>query len=429
MSEAAAQRAQAARLLLGVVAGGRTTDQVMSGAAASPLTQELLLGSLRHYFSLERAVEAALRHPIKKKDQDLKCLLIVGAYQLRFMRVPDHAAIFETVAACARLGKPWARGLVNAVLRKLTGSPAADEVGFDHPPWLEQALRHDYADAEAIMTANNQRAPMALRINGARTSPADYVRRLDAADVQSRVPAGGDGGDVDLGPETRILEEPRPMDTLPGYGDGLVSVQDAGAQFAAPLLSPQPGERILDACAAPGGKLFHLLERQPHAQVTALESNGDRLARLMVEAGRLGHERFLPLEADAAATDWWDGTPFQRVLVDAPCSGTGTLRRHPDIKVLRHAEDVEPLVELQRRLMHNLWRVLEPGGTLLYCTCSILAAENDAVISSFLAHEQNATLQRFRLSTGRATRHGWQLLPTDRDTDGFYYARMTKARE
>lgn len=428
MTAAAAERARAARLLHQVVTARRTTDQVMDGASVTPLIQEMLLGSLRHYFSLSAAVDAALHRPLKPKDQELRALMIVGAYQLRFMRVPDHAAIFETVDACSELGRPWARGLVNAVLRKLAAAPAPAAGASEHPSWLEQALRDTYADAEAVMAANNQRAPMGLRINLARVAPQAYVERLAAAGHPSRAPAASISGDgLPPGPETRILEAPCPAETLPGHGEGLVAVQDAGAQYAALLVAPEAGERVLDACAAPGGKLFHLFERCPQARLTALEVSHRRRAHVEQEAARLGHRNIEVLEADAATLAWWDGVGYQRVLLDAPCSGTGTLRRHPDIKVLRRAEDVAGWVALQRRLLSNLWRVLEPGGTLVYCTCSILAAENDGVISSFLADRPDAVLEPLRLATGRATRHGWQLLPTDPDTDGFYYARMTKA--
>jgi 16S rRNA (cytosine967-C5)-methyltransferase len=346
------------------------------------------------------------------------------------MRVPDHAAIFETVEACTELGKPWARGLVNAVLRRCAAGRATDQPSLEHPSWLEQMLRRDYHDAEAIMAANNERAPMTLRINLAQITPTDYLAQLEAAGLSARAPGAARAAEdvITQGPETQVLDQPCRVETLPGYREGLVSVQDGGAQFTAALLAPQPGERILDACAAPGGKLFQLLEHCPGALLTALERNRGRLARLKEEAGRLGHDGFVSLAADAAALDWWDGQPYQRVLLDAPCSGTGTLRRHPDIKVLRRPTDLAPLVALQQRLLSNLWRVLKPGGTLLYCTCSILAAENDEVIAHFLEHQQDALPSPFELATGRATRHGWQLLPTDPDTDGFYYARMIKAR-
>lgn len=420
------ERAHAARLLHAVVVDGRTTDQVLATADASPLTQELLLGTLRRFFSLERAVAALLHRPMKDKDRDVWLLMLIGVYQLRFTRIPDHAALYETVAACTTLGKPWAGKLVNAVLRRAAAAREPVAPAGEHPPWLEQALRAAYPDAEALMDANNGRAPMALRVNTRRCSPAGYQRRLEAAGIGWRPPGAGTGDDG-FGPETLLLDEPRPMESLPGYSEGLVAVQDAGAQLAVRLLEPAPGERVLDACAAPGGKLFHLLERHPQAELTALDRSEARLERLGREAERLGHRQFGRIAADATRLDWWDGVPYRWILLDAPCSGTGTLRRHPDIKLLRRAEDLPALVDLQRRLLEALWQVLEPGGTLVYCTCSILPAENDEVVGSFRAHRGDVLPSPFRLATGRATREGWQLLPIDPDTDGFYFARMTKA--
>lgn len=435
MSEGARERAAAARLLRQVVVNRRTTDRVFATREASPLVQEMVLGSLRHHFSLSAAVDGCLRQPLRQKDRDVYCLLIVGAYQLWHMRVPDHAAIFETVGATRVLGKTWAKGLVNAVLRSLAGQAPLEH--SEHPAWLEAALAEAYGDAASeVMAADNARAPMCLRLNLLRTGAEDYEARLAEAGLTSRAPnraesTGADGRQaVGPGPETRVLQEPVPVGRLPGFAEGLVSVQDAGAQLAAPLLTGPAGTaagRLLDACAAPGGKLFHALERQPDLTGVALESNPDRLAALEAEAARLGHTRLEPRAADATTLDWWDGTTFDYVLVDAPCSGTGTLRRHPDIKVLREPGDLPTLTDLQRRLMANLWRVVEPGGTLLYCTCSILTAENDDVVAHFLAQHPDARVTGVPLTSGRPTRHGWQLLPTDPDTDGFYFARLRRS--
>lgn len=429
MTSPAEQRAQAARVLHRVVARRETTDQAMGGADLAPLVQELIYGSLRHYFSLAAAVRAALHKPVKEKDRELTSLMIVGAYQLFHTRIPDHAAIFETVSACRHMGRPWARGLVNAVLRKCVAAGRPVERSFDHPDWLAARLRQDYPDADALMAANNARAPMTLRVNLARISPAQYAELLQRADLKVRDVVRPHVGDdaAWLAAETVTLAAPVATSRLPGYDEGLVSVQDAGAQLAANLLFPQAGERLLDACAAPGGKLFHLMERHPGVQWTALETSPRRLTQLMDEARRLGHDGFTAVAGDATGLDWWDGIPFHHVLIDAPCSGTGTLRRHPDIKVLRRADDIDRFADLQSRLLANLWQVLAPGGNLLYCTCSILAAENDAVVGRFLASRQDVRCERLLLASGRPTRHGWQLLPTDAETDGFYFARMTKA--
>jgi 16S rRNA (cytosine967-C5)-methyltransferase len=428
MTKPAAQRAEAARLLHRVVVRRQTTDQAFADADVSSLVQELVFGSLRHYFSLSHAVNSVLANPLKPKDRELYFLMIVGAYQLIHMRIPDHAAIFETVNACRLLGRPWATGLINAVLRKCASAEQDVERSFEHPGWLEALLREGYDDAESVMIANNTRAPMSLRINLARTSPEAYLALLDGAKLAARAPEGelGDGPQW-VGPETRTLLSPLSTRELPGHREGLVSVQDAGAQVAAHLLAPRPGDRVLDACAAPGGKLFHLLERYPEIALTALEKNPRRMQQLREDGLRLGHTNYVSLIGDATSVDWWDGVPYQQVLIDAPCSGTGTLRRHPDIKVLRKRADIPAFTDVQQRLLANLWRTLSPGGNLLYCTCSILAAENDSVVGAFLAQQEDASVSPLNLASGRATRYGWQLLPTNPDTDGFYYARMIKA--
>jgi 16S rRNA (cytosine967-C5)-methyltransferase len=428
MKTPAEQRAEAARILHRVLARNQTTDQAFGETKTSPLVQELVFGSLRHYFSLADSVNAALTNPLKPKEQELWSLLIVGAYQLLHTRVPDHAAIFETVNACRLLGRPWAKGLVNAVLRACAAADAPGERSFEHPQWLESALREEYEDSEAIMLANNARAPMALRINLSRIQPEEYVARLNGANLPTRptrpTPSGTQAW---LGSETRVMLAPVPTSQLPGHLEGLVAVQDAGAQVAANLLAPGPGDRFLDACAAPGGKLFHLMERYPAVQVTALEKSERRMGQLLEEGRRLGHTGFASIVGDATGLEWWDGALYDHVLIDAPCSGTGTLRRHPDIKVLRRAEEIPSFAALQLQLLVNLWRTLSPGGNLLYCTCSMLAAENDAVIGQFLSRQVDASVSALSLASGGATKHGWQLLPTEPDTDGFYYARMIKA--
>ncbi len=442
MTASSDARADAARILHRVVWKHQTLDQAVGDSTASPVTLEIVYGSLRHYYSLSASVNRALSRPLKAKDHIVWCLMIVGAYQLSYMRTPDHAAIHETVAACSRLSRPWAKGLANAVLRNLR----PPERSFEHPDWMIRLIRQQYGeDANAILLANNERAPMSLRINGTQTSPAIYRERLVEAGIAFRdrtksiVQAEGA---ISTGPETLVLIQPVATRELPGYADGLVSVQDAGAQFAPYLLDAPPGSRLLDACAAPGGKLFHLLERFPDRAVTALESSDVRLSHLREEAVRLQHlastklrntqpcsqpsSKLQMLHADATNLQWWDQNAYGGILLDAPCSGSGTLRRHPDIKVLREASDLSGYTNLQRSLLANLWRVLEPGGTLLYCTCSIFAEENDDVIAAFLQSQRDARPSEFALDSGRATRHGWQLLPTDSDTDGFYYARLVK---
>ena len=367
---------------------------------------------------------------------DVYALLLTGAYQLQHTRVPDHAALFETVAATQLLGKAWAKGLVNAVLRKLPpGAASADAVAdaaagapagataqavTEHPPWLQRRLEDQYGpDAAALMRANNARAPLCLRINTRKIEPPSYRRHLDAAGIEYT--------DTWL-PEALVLKAPRPAATLPGFVDGWVAVQDIASQLAVvPLLDRvTPGQRLLDACSAPGGKLFRLIEADRALAITAIDSSAGRLAAMRGIADRLGHKRFECREADALALDWWDGAPFDHLVLDAPCSGTGTLRRHPEIKVIRRSGDIARSAAQQAALLVNLWRTVRRGGTLLYCTCSILAEENDQVVGTFLGNHGDAHSCRISLPTGRATRYGWQLLPLEPVTDGLYVAMIEK---
>ena len=421
-------RARAARVLVAVIHGGKTLDQTFDQVSASPLQRELVYGSLRHYYSLEALVTARLSRALRSKDLDLRCLMLVGAYQLQYMRIPDHAVINETVNACRALRKPWARGLVNAVLRKLskTTMEPATEHSFELPEWIERLIREGYPDAaEPLLRASVERAPMSLRINLNRSQPESYSQQLAARGIVSH---------PGWHPENLLLEEPVSVRTLPGFEDGLVSIQDAGAQFAAGLITGSvPARRILDACAAPGGKLFHIAEQMAgKGSLTGLELSEQRLDHLRAEARRLGHSDVKLVHGDATNLIWHDGEAFDAILLDAPCSGSGTLRRHPDIKLLRVEADLENYAQLQRRLLANLWQILAPGGTLVYCTCSLFSCENDAVITAHLDSVADARIVPIELEVGRPTHHGWQLLPLpstakpDKSVDGFYFARMTR---
>lgn len=452
---AADERAQAARLLVEVIYQHRTTDQSFGNQTVTPLVTELVYGTLRYYVSLTDALDRHLERPLRGKDQDLYCLMLVGAYQLGYLRIPAHAAVHETVSACRTLRKPWAAKLVNAVLRAVAvewvgadPSHSENERSFELPEWLFLRLQSEYGDrAPALMRGLLERAPMCLRINQARTNSTDYAARLREAGIGYR---------PGWLPESLYLDVPVPARTLPGLESGEVSIQDAGALFACGLLtdpnaahphaaapvapgshsaghqaSPTGTRNILDACAAPGGKLFHLAEALPEAILWGVEVSAPRLAHLRAEAARLGHSRITLLEGDATAQTWWQGQAFDAILLDAPCSGTGTLRRHPDIKLLLAPERLSEYADLQRALLRNLWQMLKPGGVLLYCTCSLLEAENDAVVAAFLSETDDAAIAPFELPTGMPTRHGWQLFPGQEpgveqplSTDGFYYARL-----
>jgi 16S rRNA (cytosine967-C5)-methyltransferase len=413
------ERARAAQFVAHISQDpNRTIDWYLANKNLSALESELMHGVLRHYFSLSHQVDAHLQTPLRGKDLDIYCLMLVGAYQLRELRIPAHAAVNETVQAVTALRKAWARGLVNAVMRKLSGQPppAPTEQSLEAPPWLAEMVVHQYPNGPEILRALAERPPMCLRVNALRATPEQYAAEL------------GGACEALWHPETILLEEPRPQETLPGYADGCVSVQDAAGQWAAYLLDIPQGGSLLDACAAPGGKLFHALERHPTVHATALELNERRAKVLEAQAKRLGHtERMTLLIADASTPAWWLGSPYDAVLLDAPCSGTGTLRRNPDIKLHRSPKDVDLHAGLQKRLLANLWPMLKPGGSLLYCTCSILQQENDDIIELFLNGASDARPVALHLPVGQKTRHGWQLLPTDMRTDGFYYAKLEKA--
>lgn len=445
MSHSPELRSQVARALDLVVERNRTIDWVAENHPkwlVQPLSRELLYGTLRHYFSLSKAVNARLDKPLRRKDQVVFYLMLVGAYQLKKLSLPDRVVVNETVEACRVLGKPWAKRLVNAVLRGLATNPHTEQ-SFEHPDWLEHKLKRQYAkQAEALLTANNQRAPMVVRVNQHRENILDYKHLLHRQDITwCSTPYD------DALPEAMVLNQPRASATLPGWAEGKVAVQDLGAQaalfiwktFVQHQHEPAGGDTVsvLDACVAPGGKLFHLLEylssqdKADDVTVLAIETSPARIDATQAIARRLGHAVNIT-RGDAGTLDWWDGCPFDHILLDAPCSGTGTLRRHPDIKVLLKSRHIPQHAQSQLELLNNLWRTLAPGGTLLYCTCSLLTEENDAVVQAFLAGNKlndpsdSAAVVSIHLPTGQATRHGWQLTPVDSIHDGFYYALLQK---
>ena len=395
-------------------------DVIEPGAPA--LVTELAYGACRYFYSVRDEVDARLERPLRKGDQDLHALLMIGVYQVRHTDIPIHAAVSETVAAASALRKPWARPLVNAVLRRIARSRPThltDEARHDHPQWLIDALQMAHpAACPELFEINNSRAPMALRVNRAKTKLRDYCSRLDAAGLAHR---------SGMAPGSVILERPVPASKLPGFDEGCVAVQDDGAQLAAGLLDPRPASAVLDACAAPGGKTFHLLERDPTLRMTALDRDKARLAYLERDARRLGHSLDRVVAGDATGTAWWDGKPFDAILLDVPCSGTGTLRRHPDIKVNRRSDALADTTARQRALLAGVWPTLSCGGTLLYCTCSILPAENQDVVTAFLQDTPDAKARAVRADWGRIAGAGRVLLPRRDGADGFFFALIDKA--
>jgi 16S rRNA (cytosine967-C5)-methyltransferase len=355
-------------------------------------------------------------------------LLLLGLYQLRALRVAPHAAVKETVEAAAALGKPWAKDLINACLRGYLRETQRAEAAIrddetlrlSHPRWLLEELKRVYPDGwESIAQANNARPPMSLRVNLARTTRAAYLAELAAARIGARASP--------LCDSAVLLEEPRPVGNLPGFAQGLASVQDVAAQFAAGLLDAQPGERVLDACAAPGGKTTHVLERTPGlADLVAVDRDAGRVDLLRENLERLGLRARLAVADASRPGDWWDGQPFDRILLDTPCSATGVIRRHPDIKLRRKPNEIEQLAHTQGQLLAGLWPLLRGGGKLLYVTCSVLPRENEAQITTFLAEHADAAVCGPALPVGQARRVGWQILPGEQDLDGFYYVCLAK---
>jgi 16S rRNA (cytosine967-C5)-methyltransferase len=440
LAEPAGQRATdnprlAATLAVADVIAGRSLADCLTARSAGlaprdrALAAELAYGSCRWFWRLDALLGQLLSKPLKSRDRDVHALLACGLYQLLYTRVPAHAAVGETVAVARRLGKRWAAGLVNGVLRRVQRERAAllarlDRAGpvanYALPGWLVERLRAAWPGQWQTICAHlNERPPMTLRVNPRRSSTLEYANRLAAVGLPASPVAGL--------PQALVLDRPVDVAVLPDFAAGWVSVQDAGAQRAAALLDLAPGQRVLDACAAPGGKTGHLLELAPGLELIALDVDGDRLARVADNLARLGCDASLQLGDAAAPAAWWDGRPFDRVLLDVPCSATGAIRRHPDIRLLRRADDVADLARRQAAMLEAIWPLLVPGGKLLYVTCSLLPVENDECVGAFAARHGDARALPLPEGWGHARGLGRQLLPGETGNgDGFFYALLQK---
>lgn len=397
-------------------------------AGERALAQELSYGTLRWVPRLQALASQLLDKPLRERDQDIHALLLCGLYQLLYLNIPSHAAVSLTVDAAAKLGKEWAKGLLNGVLRRLqreqvellAAVDTSESAALAHPHWLLERLRQDWPEHwQAIASANNGRPPMTLRVNLSHGSREHYLERLAAAGIAAQP--------SDPVVSAVTLDTPLAVERLPGFNNGDVSVQDAAAQLAATLLELQPGQRVLDACAAPGGKTGHILETSTPLQVLALDSEAERLQRVSDNLQRLGLQAELRVGDAGAPETWWDKQPFDRILLDAPCSGSGVIRRHPDIKSLRRPEDISALTAQQARLLRALWPLLAPGGILVYATCSVLPAENAAQVAAFLREYPDASERPITAHWGHAVAVGRQILPGEKGMDGFYYACLSKA--
>lgn len=426
-------RACAAQVIADVVQHGRSLAEALPNAqqqinaADSALLAELCYGTLRFFYELDALSALLLQKPFKEKDTDVHALLLTGFYQLRFMRVPEHAAVNLTVEACRSLKKDWAGNLLNGVMRNyLRNTDTLNEklakntsASSNHPQWLAKLIQQAWPEqAGDIFAANNGRGGMSLRVNALQNSLEEYQQKLIENGIESETSA--------MALQALLLQNAVNVNQLPGFADGSCSVQDVAAQLCAPLLQLQKGQRVLDACCAPGGKTGHILEMESQlAELVAIDNEVSRLVRVQENLARLD------LDADILCADasqpgiWHDGKLFDRILLDAPCSGTGVIRRHPDIKHLRRESDIAALAIRQRELLEALWPLLMPGGILLYTTCSILPQENEQVVSGFLAQHKDAAVEKIEADWGMETACGRQLMPAA-NNDGFYYSRLIK---
>ena len=383
------------------------------------LIKSFVFGTIRFYHQLNDIVSGLLKHPIEKENLDIHCLMLLGAYQILHSNVAPHAVIFETVNVVNDLNKPWAKGLVNAILREVDRQKHVlqKQPHYSHPSWLVKKIKNNHPDHfEQIFANNNLQAPMGIRVHPTYQLD-DYQSSLSAIGIESY--------QVDIAPQALVLEKAVSVFKLPDFEQGACYVQDCSAQLAAYLLNPKDGELILDACSAPGGKTTHLSELAPKSNIVALDNDDERLKRVQQNIDRFSIKNITLLQGNAQTQDWWDGKLFDKILLDAPCSATGVIRRHPDIKLLRKPKDITALVALQKDILANLWPMLKPGGILLYATCSILKSENEEQMSCFLESYENAQELKIDLDWGINTKVGKQQLPSH-NFDGFYYAKLQR---
>lgn len=428
--EGAQSRACAARVVAAVMDDGRSLDAALAELSAGltandrALVSAMAYGVLRDY----RRLEALLAPRLSRKPQPLlRALLLVGLYQLESMRVPAHAAVHASVAATAALGLGKARGMVNAILRghQRDGAGAREDhspgVRYSYPDWLVERIKADWAGLwESVLAGGNRPAPMHLRANRRHGDRYVAMRELANAGLPSRAARVCDS--------VLTLDTPIAARELPGFETGRVSIQDGAAQLPAVLVGAQAGDRVLDACAAPGNKSAHLLERAD-IDLLALDIDSERLATLEETLARVGRRASVQSADAANPPAWWDGRPFDRILLDAPCSGTGVIRRHPDIKWLRRPADIDSAAKRQLAMLEALWPTLAPGGRLVYATCSILRSEGVDVVEAFLARTPGAQARPIDARWGFAERHGRRIAPGMHDFDGFYYAVLERRAE
>lgn len=419
-------------MALQVAEDGRSLDEIVNGGwyrslTASPrdlaFSRELAFGFCRWYFSLSKLLEGRMQKPLRERDRDIEIILLLGLYQLLVMKTGAHAAVNETVQLALGQKKAWARGLINAVLRgvvrdgvELDEAAAADA----YPDWMRNRLELDWGErAQQLMRGGNQRPPFTLRVDTRQSGVDEMIARLAESGIEAcRHPR------LDCAIE---LPDPCEVTGLPGFSQGLLSVQDASAQLAATLLPCKPGARVLDACAAPGGKTMHLLQSCDDLDLDVIDCSESRLLRLKENLARIGKTARILVGDAGTPGDWFEGAAYDCILADVPCSASGVLRRHPDIKLLRRESDIMPMLAQQRKIADALWGLLKPGGSMLYCTCSIFREENEVQIEEFAGRHADCAVAGFDgAEWGEARPRGRQILTGSDNMDGFYYALLVR---
>lgn len=428
----------AAKIIQDVISG-RSLSDVLSeqGACLSDrdaaFVQALMFGVCRYYPRLLWISKKLSTKQLKSKDTDLFCLILVGLYQLLLMRVPPHAVLSETVNAADHLKKTWSKGFINAVLRRflreketlLQSLQSNEEAYFAHPKWWITAIQNDWPKHfKEILQANNELPPLAIRVNLSILSREDYLKILESHHIKAHILPHTEAG--------LIIENPKPIESFPKFSEGAFSVQDGASQLVAPLLALQPEFQVLDACSAPGGKLTHFFEIVPRLKsCVAVEKSPQRMEKLIENLKRLHlHDKVITKTADILDfSAKWDGRLFDRILLDAPCSASGVVRRHPDIKILKTASDIPHLAKMQLHFLKHLWPLLKPGGVLLYTTCSVFKEENSEVVKRFLELEKSASEEKIHAPFGILCEFGKQILPGMNQMDGFYFAKLKKCED
>jgi len=438
--------------LVGVIIKGRSINELLAAtaqdgystptvsASSNTITsldpqqrafaKQLLFGTIRHYHQLKGILDQLLQKAFKHKDQDLAILLMMGIYQLGYLSTADHAALSQSVEMTRKINKSWASGLVNGVLRQYLRNKqsieqqlsAANTFRYSHPNWIINQIQQDWPDqADQILQANNRQGPMCLRVNTQQISRDAYRAQLLALDLECEPHP--------IAPDALLLTKACDVVQLPGFSQGLVTVQDAAPQLVVELLQLQSGLRVLDGCAAPGGKTTHILQRQADVKLVSVELSESRMQKIRQTLDRMGLDCELKCADILQTDDWWDGEAFDRILIDVPCTASGVIRRNPDIKIHRTKQDLKNTLALQQKILHSVWSLLKPGGILVYATCSLFKQENEQQIDRFLQTNPAKLVvlpQQLASQLASHSQLGYQILPAEFEMDGFYLCALKK---